>query len=693
MACPDSTIGNFEIPFHHESNNHEQPHQFEANLTSIQSLSSSTSSEISDTMVSADYPMGMRVTTQTSDGEERREVGTGVGPRTTKDMVCNETESRSHGKLEVEEQVVPSTKQPSLMSPPSNCTDPELEVDYMREDTLRAALEAMLFPPQETNGDDTEVALAAIEAIMFQDKNLKPGLIHKLLREIYRCMMDYKDKPEVQIQACVLMGRLAQPCSEVRKAIGETEGVQYILRALLTHKKSEVLQAKGIVTILSLTPDPGARLQLTEQKGAECVCWAMRDFPHQRNMLMNGALTLGNIAFGSQEGKKRVGKVGGVDVVVDAMYLYNEDPELLCQCCLAMRNITFGNRANQWIAGRSCAMEAIVKSMASFPDEDNIQYQGLVALENICAEEPENRDRATEMGVIDACMSILTLHKEHASLAEHGLALLRNMCIGNKENQLQIGNSGGIRLILTTMKYHRMNPRVLEAGCGAFRYMFFSKENRDCMYDTQGLEPLLAALREGSDVVSVCESALLALGNAVFDNAKSKKLVARYGGIAVMVDILSKHLDSETIQEFGCRTLRNLADSDELNTRLLGESGAIDTAIFAMMGYPENAAIQEQACAMLFNMAFSEANVRLMKKLEVARVVQHAIAFHVQNIAVESQAKALMQRIAPMVSSSSSGKGKSSGVGRHKSTAEGRGKKPSGARGRMDRKKSAFAGK
>lgn len=618
--------------------------------TSVQSLSS-TDSESSDKKKLVDAAVDMLEKDEAPRWDDRKESSSQPLDRGLKKAgFLEDREFETRGNTDA------AKEQPSLVSPLSNCTDSDGDADAALEDRLRESLEALLFSKDEMNDEEVDCAFRNVDGILFKDKKLIPELIHKLLMEIYRCMTDFKDRSSVQIRACLLVGRIAQTCGKVRRAFGETEGVRHVLESLTTHKDCEVLQDKGIYTLLAVTPDKAARLQLTEQKGAECVCWAMREFPQRRDILMNGAMTLGNIAFGSSEGKKRVGKVGGIDAVVNAMYVHNEDSELLGQCCLALRNITFNNRANQWIAGRSCAMEAIVKCMALFPDDGNIQYQGLVALENSCMDETENRDRATEIGVIDTCILILTLHNEHPSLAEHGLSLLRNVCISNQENQLLIGNSGGIQLILTTMKYHRLNPKVLEAGCGAFRYLFFSKENRDGMYDMQGMEPLLNALREGAAVVPVCESALLALGNALFDNPKSKKLVARYGGIALVVDVLSKHLDSETIQEYGCRALRNLADSDELNTRLLGESGAIDTGIFAMMGYPQNAAIQEQACAMMFNMAFSDANIRLMKQLELARVVEHALTYHVQNFAVESQAKALLQRIKPMRSRSSSGR-------------------------------------
>lgn len=526
-------------------------------------------------------------------------------------------------------------------------TASEPETGVARDETLRAALEVMLFPPEKTAPEDIEKAFGWIAGALFQDKHLRAKVLEQLLQEVYRSMTDFMENGFVQVQACAVIARIATGSKPVQRAVADTDGIRHIIEALMTHKDSSVVQDKGVHCLLMLTPDAKARAQLTEQKGAECVIWAMKEFQDSREIALNGSKMLINIAFGSEEGKKRVGKVGGIDAIVTAMYVHTDDAELLTHCCHALRNLTFGMRTNQWIAGRSCAMEAILKSMNAFPNEEILQYQGCVALENICAAEPENRDRATEIGVLDVVCTLLIVRDEAASLVEHALGLLRNVCIGSKENQAYLGGEGAIQIVMSALKTHRLNEKVLIAGCGFLRYMFFSKPNRDIFCENKGLPRLLDVLRDGADISAVSEVALLALGNAITDNQNGKKIVARYGGIASVVDTMSNHLDHESIQEYGCRALRNLADSDELNTRLLGESGAIDTAIIAMMGYSENAAVQEQACAMMFNMAFSDANIRLMKHLEVPRVVQHALSFHVQNTKIESHANALLLRINP----------------------------------------------
>lgn len=541
-----------------------------------------------------------------------------------------------------------------FLSPVSNCTDSDSESEAEKENRLRVALEFLLFPGDDLDADDARLALNEVRCSLRTGTEFYAKRLDRFLKEVYRAMKDFEENKLVQERACIVLGKIACEMPSIQKTIAETGGVKHIMGAIKRHTECDSVQDRGIFALLCITGDSVARAHIVEQRGAECVSWAMKEFQDIRTILINGSTTLCNIAFGCEESKKRIGKVGGIDAVINAMYRHQGDADLQARCCLALRTLTCGLRANQWIAGRACAMESIVRCMKNFPSDVNVQYQGCATLANICSTESENRDRATGIGVIETCVTAMNRKMDHIPLMEHGLAVLRNLCVGNEENQLRIGAAGGLQLILHAMKEHGSNGKILVRGCSALRFMFFSRPNRNTMFECQGLERLIRVLRDGENIPAVAESAILAMGNAIFDHKEAKRYVGRYGGIAAVADVMSKHLDTEAIQEYGCRALRNLADSDELNTRLLGDSGAVDTAIFAMMGYPNNAEIQEHSCAMLFNMAFSEHNMRIMKDLEVARVVEHATQFHLQNTAIQCQAMALLQRLRPLTESSSS---------------------------------------
>lgn len=531
------------------------------------------------------------------------------------------------------------------LSPISICSDALEFDDEIVDSELRKALKTLFASGREKSSAEVRKATVLLRERVSHETDASGAALLFALRNIYIMMDTNKGDEYVQQRALVVLGKLAREGGQILTRIVETNGVSIIIQTMIDYKNSSAMQERAVSTLLSLTGDDVARSQIVAARGAECVCWAMTEFQNVRSIQTSGSTALCNLAFGSEESKKRIGKIGGIDAVVSAMEKHSDDADLQARCCLAIRNLTCAMRANQWIAGRGGAIEAVVKAMESFGDNAEVQYQGCVALANVCADEADNRIRAGESGVINAALRTIRANGAHLLVAEHGLALLRNLSIENEENQVQIGIQGGLATVISCLKQNKTEQLILEKGCSALRYLLFSKENRLALYECGGLEMLVRVMRDGSESQAVTESAIYAMGNAVFDYPENKSAIGRYGGIAALVETMSHHLDSAAIQEHGCRALRNLADADELNTRLLAESGAMDAAIFAMMGYPENANIQEQGCAMLFNMAFSTDNMRRMKGLGVEGVVDQARKHHIDNQQVQNQAVALLDHL------------------------------------------------
>lgn len=511
---------------------------------------------------------------------------------------------------------------------------------------MKECLTVLLAPGDGASSNAIREAMAMLRVLVHRRSDPTRGRLSVALKIVYQAMEGNPNDGFVQERACLVLGKLAREGPAVQNAIGASGGVRAVVSTMVTHRQSAVVQERAVLALLSLTGTSSTRALIMDAKGAEAVVWGMKEFSDLVSVQSNGSTTLCNLAFGSDGNKQRIGKIGGLDAVIQAMSAYQHDHELQARCCLALRNLSCGVRVNQWIAGRAGGIDAIVRAMASFCDDVNVLYQGCVALANLCADEPENRVRSADTGVIQAVLSAMRRHGGHEGLQEHGLALLRNLSIGAPRNQLLIGDAGGVQVVVTALTAHRHNSKILEKGCSTLRYLLFTRENRLRMQSTGGIDALIRVLRDYSAGSSaVAESAIFAVGNAVFDLPENKSAVGRSGGIVALVNVMSVHLNDAVVQEHGCRALRNLADADDLNTRLLADSGAIKTAIFAMMSFPGNASIQEQGCAMLFNMAFSEEHIQKMKELDVERVVQTLHEAHAGNARVQCQAAALLERL------------------------------------------------
>lgn len=511
---------------------------------------------------------------------------------------------------------------------------------------MKDCLAVLLAPGDGASSNAMREAMAMLRVLVHRRSDPSRERLSVALTLVYRAMDDHLNDGFVQERACLVLGKLAREGPAVQSAIGTSGGVRAVISTMVMHRQSAVVQERAVLALLSLTGTSNTRTLIMDAKGAEAVVCGMKEFSDLVSVQSNGSTTLCNLAFGSDGNKQRIGKIGGLDAVIQAMSAHAHDQDLQARCCLALRNLSCGVRVNQWIVGRAGGINAIVRAMASYCDDVNVLYQGCVALANLCADEPENRVRSADTGVIEAVLGAMRRHGGHEGLQEHGLALLRNLSIGASRNQLLIGEAGGVQVVVTSLTTHRHNSKILEKGCSALRYLLFSRENRLRMQPAGGLDALIRVLRDYSAGSSaVAESAIYAIGNAVFDLPENKSAVGRSGGIVALVNVMSVHLNDAVVQEHGCRALRNLADADDLNTRLLADSGAIKTAIFAMMSFPGNAHIQEQGCAMLFNMAFSDENIQQMKELDVERVVRSLHETHADSSKVQCQAAALLERL------------------------------------------------
>lgn len=522
----------------------------------------------------------------------------------------------------------------------------ELSESQQATSKMKECLAMLLAPGDGASTSAMREAMAMLRVLVHRRSDPSRGRLTVALAIVYQAMENNLNDGFVQERACLVLGKLAREGPAVQDAIGASGGVRAVVSTMVTHRQSAVVQERAVLALLSLTGTSSSRTLILEAKGAEAVVWGMKEFSDLVSVQSNGSTTLCNLAFGSDGDKQRIGKIGGLDAVIQAMSAHSHVYELQVRCCLALRNLSCGVRVNQWIAGRAGGIDAIVRAMANFCDDVSVLYQGCVALANLCADEPENRVRSGDAGVIQAALSAMRRHSDHEGLQEHGLALLRNLSIGAPQNQLLIGDAGGIPVVVTALTTHRHNSKILEKGCSTLRYLLFTRENRVRMQPTGGLDAVIQVLRDCSSGSSaVAESAIFALGNAVFDLPENKSAVGRTGGIVALVNVMSVHINDAVVQEHGCRALRNLADADDLNTRLLADSGAIKTAIFAMMSFPGNAHIQEQGCAMLFNMAFSDENIQNMNQLDIERVVQSLHEAHADNASVQCQAAALLERL------------------------------------------------
>lgn len=508
---------------------------------------------------------------------------------------------------------------------------------------LNGYLDEVLQLTESSHPEKKEHAMNNLKMLTIHSdrSSLNPGL-PSFLRKLYDRMERDANHDLLQYKALRLIAHLARETAWMPSTVAETGGIRIVVDTLANYQHSVSMQEQVLSTLRYLTTTDLARTATIDCKGAESICWAMNEFPKSKCIQVDGLSTLANLALTNQQ---RIGKIGGIDGIVRAMEHYRSDFELQVISCSALRHLTWRSRANQWIAGRALAMESIVLAMQSFPEELDVLSQGCTALVNLCSDEPENRARAMSCGAIDAVLTVLDSQVKNVRIVEPIFDFFSSLLRYCKDSQEEIGEQNCVKLVVSALRHHILHERVLINGCDVIRHLMFTGGNRVAVYNCGGVEALIRVLRECHEWRSVIESCLCALGILSFDFIESQIAIGRHGGIIAVVDCMSTHVDSSLVQEHGCRILRNVADSDDLNVSLLDEAGAIDSCIFACFGHPVNAQIQEHSLAMLCNMTGSDIHLQRMKGLDVDRLILQAQTIHSKSEAVAKQASALQSNI------------------------------------------------
>lgn len=468
--------------------------------------------------------------------------------------------------------------------------------------------------------------------------------VETVTRTVLESMVINQDDWQKQEHGCLSLNLIMKEQWFAAHVISCRDGAKHVIVAMTLFQDFLQVQKAGIETLFFLTSDDAGRISTIEERGIEHVIWAMRQFVEDRELVMNGSSYLCNISHCNESAKKRVGKLGGIDVVVDVMNEHQHDCEIQIKCCLALRKFTAKVHANQWAAGRVCAMEAIVHGIENFPDELNLHSNGCVAIANMCENEAQNRERAAMTGAIEKVIGVIQSCLDNVTVATNCLIAIRNITKQNERNQELVRNLGGLRAVLQCLRLHKTCADVLENGCEAIRFLLFSPRNRVSFCECGGIETLIRILGEQYRNSHVAYAILLALGNAIFNTPLSKMKVLEYGGIEKLLATMQYHLQSTDIQEHICRAFRNLADFDENSILLLVSRPTIDV-LSSMSMHPTNASILEHGLAFLYNMSKCTVAISRMRDLPIVLTLENILEQNPNNPRIQVQITALLQKL------------------------------------------------
>lgn len=410
-------------------------------------------------------------------------------------------------------------------------------------------------------------------------------------------------------------------------------------------KGSADAKVAALKLLRALTQEEESRLEICNAKGVQVVVQAMTHSSECARTMSHGALVLSNLAFGNKEVRDTVGEEGGIAAITKGMKDHADFQAMQARGSLALRNLCFGSEKNQCIGGETGAIECLLEAIQRFKEDREVVHQSCVALCHLTNDNVENRKRIVAAGGTILLVKLMQEYVESSTVHDDCLSVVRNVATESQQAQEEVGDNGGIGVIISALERFKRDEKVCEKGCAALRYLCFLKRNRERVGMISGVEALVKVLKTHVNSKEAVVHALLAIGNATFENDENKEAVGMARGIEAIVQAVEQHRLEVTVQENGCRVLRNLVDGVQHNCKLAVDAGAITMGVFAMMGFSDNASVQEQACAMLFNMARDDQFLDKLRQADVMRLAEKALTHHGKRRGVYLQAGLLMDRM------------------------------------------------
>lgn len=482
-------------------------------------------------------------------------------------------------------------------------------------------------------------AFAASESVSVEKFQQSGGL-----KSIVLAIRRHSAASEVVEYGCRAMLALTIYNSKTVDEIVKVNGIEYIIDVITAQSTCEKEEGKvcAIKMLRNMTQTEENRANIVKLKGIEAVIEAMKHSTGSPRILSHSALVLSNLTFGNADIKTAVGEMGGIASIAKAMKDHKDFQAMQARGSLALRNLSYNSEKNQKIAGECGAVESLLRGVEQYQDDREVVHQSCVALTNLSNENLENRSLMVQARGGTIAVHLMKKYADSATVHDDAISIIRNIAVGSPQAQEEIGASGGTACVCRALDVFGKEQKIIDKSCMALRYLCFLPMNRSLVQEAKGLENLTSIMGKFISNAKTVEHALLAIGNATFESAESKAIIGRCGGIVAIISAVEQHRMNVSIQEHGCRVLRNLADGFELNRRLEAESGAVTTGVFSLMGFPDNASVQEQACAMLLNIGQSTANVEKLRQADVARLAEKAISLHSKHRGILLQAGSLI---------------------------------------------------
>eukprot|EP00172_Hildenbrandia_rubra_P003234 Plantae.Rhodophyta-Hildenbrandia_rubra.ctg4918.p1 GENE.Plantae.Rhodophyta-Hildenbrandia_rubra.ctg4918~~Plantae.Rhodophyta-Hildenbrandia_rubra.ctg4918.p1 ORF type:complete len:466 (-),score=70.48 Plantae.Rhodophyta-Hildenbrandia_rubra.ctg4918:2264-3661(-) len=259
------------------------------------------------------------------------------------------------------------------------------------------------------------------------------------------------------IQVCVhkVICALSVDDTCIRERVGELQGIQLIIHAMLKYKQDVELLSGAMLTLLNLTPCIGNRALIGNFFGIEVTLSSMKMFQDECNLQRNGCALLANVTCSHQANKEIIVGVGGVKSILRAMKKCKHDSLVSFWGCLALRNLAYQYPEAKSKIGLQGGIRAILIALVTFKEDTDIQEQGCAALRNIAEGNEENQMGFVEMRGLEVLVRCMKRFRTIYYVHENSVALMKSIVKIDPLVAEKIASAGAVEAVLSAMIQYR----------------------------------------------------------------------------------------------------------------------------------------------------------------------------------------------------------------------------------------------
>ena len=173
----------------------------------------------------------------------------------------------------------------------------------------------------------------------------------------------------------------------------------------------------------------------------------------------------------------------------------------------------------------------------------------------------------------------------------------------SSEQRHEFVEAGAIHIILQTMKQHPSAPEVQASACGTLRVLAQDNlKHKDLIAKAGGIPIILQAIQQ-HQAPQVQQAGCHALGYLALHHEQNNDMIVQAGAIPIILQMMKQHPSAAEVQASACHALCVLAEGNRKHKYMISRAGAIPIILHAIEHHPSAADVQETACRALIVLA------------------------------------------------------------------------------------------